>query len=174
MKKLVWLFAVLTFVAAAVYSVVSLDRWEWTRALYFGLVVLVAEIGLATGLILRKLSHLEQGQDSERDEIRGVLRSSRVPHRRFHWLSPDEVTSRTNVFVTMLVTGGIVVSALAWVLDRLAANTTTSLKERRLAGELTAIAYPSDGLLPDDVTVLAQSLPHLDDPQLRMLLGRNR
>ena len=33
--------------------VVSLNRWEWNRALFFGLIVLIAEVGLATGLILR-------------------------------------------------------------------------------------------------------------------------
>ena len=39
--------------------VVSLNRWEWNRALFFGLIVLIAEIGLATGLVLRRLARLE-------------------------------------------------------------------------------------------------------------------
>ena len=172
MKKLMWLFALATFLSSAVYSVISLNRWEWSRALYFGLVVVVAEVGLATGLVLRKLSRLETGR--ERDDVRAVLREQRTPHDRFAWLAPKEVLSRSNVFVTMLVSGGIVLSGLAWVLDKVAANTTTSLEEGRLAGDLTRIAYPEDGLLPDDVTVLAQSLPELDDPKLRTLLGRGR
>lgn len=174
MKKLVWLFAIVTFLGAGVYSVVSLNRWEWTRALYFGLVVVVAEIGLATGMVLRKLDRQEEADAGERDEVRDILRRSRVSRDRFRWLAPDEVTSRSNVFITMMVSGGIVLSGLAWVLDKVAASTTTSLQEGRLAGDLTNIAYPSDGLLPDDVTVLAQQLPDLDDPQLRILLGRER
>lgn len=174
MKKLVWLFALGTFLAAGVYSVISLNRWEWSRALYFGLVVLVAEVGLAAGLVLRKLDQQAELNAGDRDEVRDILRSSRVPRDRFRWLAPDQVTSRTNVFITMVVSGGIVLSGLAWLLDKVAANTTTSLQEGRLAGDLTRIAYPSDGLLPDDVTVLAQQLPDLDDPQLRMLLGRDR
>lgn len=174
MKKLVWLFALGTLLAAGVYSVISLNRWEWSRALYFGLVVLVAEVGLATGLVLRKLDEQAEADAGERDEVRDILRSSRVSRHRFQWLSPEHVTSRTNVFITMVVSGGILLSGLAWLLDKVAANTTTSLQEGRLAGDLTKIAYPSDGLLPDDVTVLAQQLPDLDDPELRMLLGRER
>lgn len=170
MKKLMWLFAVATLLGAGVYSVISLYRWEWTRALYFGLVMLVAETALATGLILHRLSRLDSSD--ERDEVRTVLRQQRTRHDRFAWLKPKDVMTRSNVFVTMLVGGGIVLSGLAWVLDRIAASTTTSLQEGRLAGDLTHIAYPDDGLLPDDVTVLAQALPHLDDPQLRTLLGR--
>lgn len=174
MKKLVWLFALGTFLAAGVYSVISLNRWEWSRALYFGLVVLVAEVGLATGLVLRKLDQQAEADAGERDEVRDILRSSRVSRDRFRWLAADQVTSRSNVFITMVVSGGILLSGLAWLLDKVAANTTTSLQEGRLAGDLTRIAYPSDGLLPDEVTVLAQQLPDLDDPQLRMLLGRER
>jgi hypothetical protein len=174
MKKLVWLFALGTFLAAGVYSIISLNRWEWSRALYFGLVVLVAEIGLATGLVLHKLDQQAEADVGDRDEVRDILRSSRVSRDRFQWLAPDQVASRSNVFITMVVSGGILLSGLAWLLDKVAANTTTSLQEGRLAGDLTKIAYPSDGLLPDDVTVLAQQLPDLDDPQLRMLLGRDR
>ena len=39
--------------------IVSLNRWEWNRALFFGLIVLIAEVGLATGLVLRRLARLE-------------------------------------------------------------------------------------------------------------------
>ena len=175
MKKLVWLFAIATFFGALAYSVISLNRWEWNRALFFGLVVLVAEIGLATGLVLRKLDRLALGdRQREQDEVRSVLRDSRVPRHRFAWLEPKEVLTRSNVFITMLVGGGVILSGLAWLLDKVAARTTTSLEEGRLAGDLTRIAYPEDGLLVDDVTVLAQSVPHFDDPQLRALLGRPR
>lgn len=175
MKKLVWLFAIATFFGALAYSIISLNRWEWNRALFFGLVVLVAEIGLATGLVLRKLDRMSLGdRQREQEEVRSVLRETRVPRNRFAWLEPKEVLSRSNVFITMLVGGGVILSGLAWLLDKVAARTTTSLEEGRLAGDLSRIAYPEDGLLVDDVTVLAQSVPHFDDPQLRALLGRPR
>lgn len=175
MKKLVWIFAVATFLGAVAYTVVSLNRWEWNRALFFGLVALVAEIGLATGLVLRKLDRMSHAAGgSEHEEIRRVLRDGRPRRHRFAWLEPKEVVSRSNVFITMLVGGGVILSGLAWLLDKVAAKTTTSIEEGRLAGDLTRIAYPSDGLLVDEVTVLAQSVPHFDDPQLRALLGRDR
>lgn len=109
MKKLMWLFALGTFLAAGVYSVISLNRWEWSRALYFGLVVLVAEVGLATGLVLRKLDQQAEADTDagERDEIRDVLRGSRVSRDRFRWLAPERAASRSNVFITMVVSGGI-------------------------------------------------------------------
>lgn len=175
MKKLMWVFAGGTFFGALTYSIISLNRWEWNRALFFGLVTIVAEIGLATGLVLRKLDGLHDDRDArERDEIRGVLRDARPSHHRFAWLEPKEVVSRSNVFITMLVGGGVLLSGVAWVLDKVASKTTTSLREGRLAGDLTRIAYPEDGLLVDGVTVLAQSIPHFDDPDLRVLLGRQR
>lgn len=173
MKKLVWIFAIATFVGAAAYSLLSLNRWEWTRALYFGLIVVVAEVAIATGLVLRKLGQVSEEERAERQEVQAVLRDRRTAPRRFDWLAPEEVASRHGVFITMLVGGGIVLSGLAWVLDKVAARTTTALKERRIAGELGSIAYPRGGLLPDEVTVLADSLPDVGDPQLRVLLGRD-
>lgn len=174
MKKLVWLSASGTFFGSLVYAVVSLNRWEWNRALLFGLVALIAEIGLATGLVLRRLDAQGRrpGQEATaRGEVRAVLRETRPRPARFAWLDPKEVMTRSNVFITMLVGGGVILSALAWVIDKVAARTTTSLAEGRLAGDLSRIAYPEGGLYVDDVTVLAQALPHLDDPDLRRLLG---
>jgi hypothetical protein len=52
-KVVAWLAGVTTLVTAAAYMVVSLNRWEWNRALFFGLIVLIAEVALATGLVLR-------------------------------------------------------------------------------------------------------------------------
>jgi hypothetical protein len=174
-KKVMWLFALATFFGGLVYTVISLNRWEWNRALFFGLVMVVAEVGLGTGLVLRKLDRMEESAEQrERTEVKGVLQDTRVAPHRFEWLAPEEVVSRSNVFITMLVGGGVVLSGLAWVLDKLAARTTTSLEEGRLAGDLTRISYPQDGLLPDEITVLAQSVPHFDDPKLRALLRRER
>ena len=58
MKTIAWLAGIGTAVTATAYMVVSLNRWEWNRALFFGLIVLMAEVGLATGLVLRKLNEL--------------------------------------------------------------------------------------------------------------------
>lgn len=172
MKTIGWLAGIGTAVAAAVYMVVSLNRWEWNRALFFGLVVLIAEVGLATGLILRRLTRLEHDQRAMIDPAIGeILRTTRPPGRdRFSWLK--ESTSQTNVFITFIVGGGILLSGIAWVVDRVASSTTTPVGEERLARELGNISYPRGGLLVDDVTVLAQDVPGADDAQIRKLLRR--
>ena len=173
MKMIGWLAGIGTLVAAAAYMVVSLNRWEWNRALFFGLVVLIAEVGLATGLILRRLTRLEHDQRATIDPaLREILRvrPGRPARDRFAWLK--ESTSQTNVFITFLVGGGILLSGIAWVVDRVASTTTTPVGEERLARKLGNISYPRGGLLVDDVTVLAQDVPGADDAQIRKLLRR--
>ena len=58
MKVLGWIGATVTLIVAAVYMMASLYRWEWNRTLFFGLIVVIAEIALATALILNRLSRL--------------------------------------------------------------------------------------------------------------------
>ena len=172
MKTIAWLAGIGTALASGAYMIVSLNRWEWNRALFFGLVLLIAEIGLATGLILRRLARLEHDQRAMIDPaIREILRTTRPPGRdRFAWLK--ESTSQTNVFITFLVGGGVILSGIAWIVDRVASSTTTPVGEERLARELGNISYPRGGLLVDDVTVLAQDVPGADDAQIRKLLRR--
>jgi hypothetical protein len=170
MKTIAWLAGVGTLVAGAAYMVVSLNRWEWNRALFFGLIVVIAEIGLATGLILRKLTRLEHpGEDDP--AVAAILRDTRLPSRdRFAWLK--ESPRQMNVFITFLVGGGVILSAIAWLVDRVASKTSTPEGEQRLVRDLAPISYPRGGLLLDDVTVLAQDVPGADDVQIRKLLRR--
>jgi hypothetical protein len=169
-KTVAWLAGVGTVLAAGAYMIVSLNRWEWSRALFFGLIVLIAEVGLATALILRRLGQLDRGNREVLDPmLREILRANRPPARdRFAWLK--ESTSQLNVFITFLVGGGVLISAMAWVVDRLASTTSNAVGERRLARDLRSISYPRGGLLVDEVTVLAQEVPGADDSQIRKLL----
>jgi len=169
-KTIAWLAGIGTLVAAAVYMIVSLNRWEWNRALFFGLIVLVAEVGLATGLVLRRLARLESNHRDVLDPmLREVLRANRPASRdRFAWLK--ESPSQMNVFITFLVGGGVLLSLVAWLVDKVASTTSTPVGEQRLARHLGRISYPRGGLLVDDVTVLAQDVPGADDAQIRKLL----
>jgi MFS family permease len=171
MKLLAWLAGIGTLIGAAVYMVVSLNRWEWNRALFFGLIVLIAEVGLATALLHRKLTHIDRAP-SYKNEMLAVLRDTRPePPDRFAWLK-EATRGGPNVFITFIVGGGLIIAAIGWMVDRLAARTSTALAEERLAAELRSIAYPAGGLIVDDVTVLAQDVPGADDAQLRKLLRR--
>ncbi|HEX7132246.1 MAG TPA: hypothetical protein VF228_06700 [Iamia sp.] len=170
MKVVGWLAGIGTLVAAAAYMIVSLNRWEWNRALFFGLIFLIAEVGLATGLILRRLARLEARPIDP--EVLAAIRESRGERAdRFAWIK-ESTTSRLSVFITFLVGGGVLVSVLAWVVDRIAGRTSTPIAEQQLARQLAAIGYPPGGLVVDDITALAQDVPGADDAQLRKLLRR--
>jgi hypothetical protein len=171
MKRIAWLAGVGTLVFAAIYMIVSLNRWEWNRALFFGLIVVIAEVGLAAGLVLRKVGQLATRPATDSETL-AVLRGTRPPTPdRFQWLK-DSARGQMNVFITFLVGGGVLLSGGAWVVDQLGARTATPLGERRLSDKLELITYPDGGLVVDDVTVLAQDTPGADDAQIRKLLGR--
>ena len=170
MKAIAWFAGTATLLAGLIYMIVSLNRWEWNRALFFGLLVLMAEIGIATGLVLRKLGRLNGNQPYD-PVIHGIIRDSRpATPNRFRWL--QDSTRQLNVFITFLVGGGILISGIAWVVDRVASKTSTPAGEVRSTRQLESISYPRGGLLLDDVTVLAQDVPGADDEQIRKLLRR--
>jgi hypothetical protein len=169
MKLLAWLAGIGTLVGAAAYTVISLNRWEWNRALFFAIVVVIAEVALATALVLARLRRIDRAPRFH-DETLAALRESRpeLPDR-FAWLK-ESTRGRTNVFITFVVAGGLLISAIGWLVDRIASRTSGAIAEERLAGDLRSIAYPPGGLVVDDVTVLTQDVPGADDAQLRKLL----
>jgi hypothetical protein len=170
-KIVAWLAGIGTLLGAAVYMIVSLNRWEWNRALFFGLIVLIAEVGLATGLILRRLGRLEYNlKDRPDPAVAQILSETRPSRDRFAWMR--ESSGQLNVFITFVVAGGVLLSGFAWVVDRVASRTSSPAGEERLARQLYPISYPPGGLLLDDVTVLAQEVPGADDAQIRQLLRR--
>lgn len=171
MKIIAWLAGIGTLLAGALYMIVSLNRWEWNRALFFGLIVLIAEVGLATGLVLRRLARLEHVSSRVDPAVANIIREARPPSPdRFAWLR--ESNQNLNVFITFLVGGGVMLSGIAWVVDRVASKSSSPAGEERLGRQLNPISYPSGGLLLDDVTVLAQEVPGANDDQIRQLLRR--
>ncbi len=171
MKTIAWLAAVGTMVGAAVYMIVSLNRWEWNRALFFGLIVLIAEVGIATALILRRMTRIEKSKLDP--AVLAILRETRPANpNRFDWLKDS--TRQFNVFITFLVGGGVILSGLAWIADKVASTTATPAGEEQIARQLGGISYPRGGLLVDEVTALAQDVPGTDDAQIRKLLTYGR
>ena len=173
MKVIAWLAGISTLLMGALYLVISLNRWEWNRALFFGLIVLIAEVGLATALVLRRITRLEhtlKAPGSVDPAVLQILADSRSTRDRFAWMRDSG--RQLNVFITFLVGGGVLLSAIAWAVDKVASKTSSPVGEERLARQLQAITYPSGGLLLDDITVLAQEVPGADDEQIRQLLRR--
>jgi hypothetical protein len=170
MKVIAWLAGIGTLLGAGFYMIVSLNRWEWNRALFFGLIVLIAEIALATGLVLRRLTRLEYRTRVD-PGVAKVLSETRPPSPdRFAWLRDS--TKELNVFITFIIGGGVILSAVAWMVDRIASKTSSPAGEQKLGRQISGISYPSGGLLLDDVTVLAQEVPGANDEQIRWLLRR--
>lgn len=171
MKIIGWLAGIATLLGGVLYMVVSLNRWEWNRALFFGLIVLIAEVGLATGLVLRRLARLEYRATRIDPAVAQILHEARQPSPdRFAWLR--EQSRDLNVFITFVVAGGVLLSGMAWAVDKLASKSTSPVGEERLGRQLDPISYPSGGLLLDDITVLAQEVPGANDDQIRQLLRR--
>ena len=172
MKKAAWSVGVMAVVGCGGYVFVYLYRWEWNRALMMAAFFIAAEVALATALVLRALGDLRRTQRSAPDQRAAVAASLRdaAPRRdHFAWLGVRG--DRTSVFITMFVGGGILLSGLAWALDRLASQTAGRRMEGQLADQLTSIAFPSEGFVADPTEVLAESAPFEDDPSLRLLLG---
>ncbi|HEV2810573.1 MAG TPA: hypothetical protein VGV93_09295 [Acidimicrobiales bacterium] len=172
MRKIASLIAVAAVLGSGAYVFVYIYRWEWNRALMMGIFLIATEIPVATALILRKVGKTATVQATAPDP--GVLaRIQEAAPRRHHFAWLDPRSGRTNVFITMFVGGGILVSGLAWAIDRFASRTGGRRLEGDLATRLGAIAFPAEGLVADDTELLAEEAPFHDDPELRLLLGTN-
>lgn len=159
LRHITRLVLVAMLLCTATYVFVYLYRWEWNRAIVVGLFFVIAEVGLLGVLLLDRLRSLTR----EVDELRRHRPDPRVlarlqesgPHRRepFAWLRDP---SPFGVFVPVLLGAGVALSAVAWLVERLARSTTGPVMERHLARRLGALS------LPDSLVVA------VDDP-LRLL-----
>ncbi|MGW0830079.1 hypothetical protein [Streptomyces prunicolor] len=151
MRRIAYVFGSLAAAGAGTYLVVYLYRWQWQRAILCGILLLVVEVMLLGIVLLARLTRIEervkesdarQRELTERQEdVLVRLRQGSVEREgaRFRWL--EETTDRTYVFVPVLMVTGVLLSGLAWVVQRIAAATGRPA-ERRLAGRLAVLAAP--------------------------------
>jgi MFS family permease len=167
MRKIAFVFGSLAAAGAGTYLVVYLYRWQWQRALLCGVLLLVIEVMLLGLVMLGRLTRIEERlRDSDRrqrelaarqEDVLARLREAPKPEpsgARFRWL--EEPAERTYVFVPVLMVTGVVLSGLAWVVQRIA-SATARPAERRLAGRLAVLTAP-DPAAHDDL----EDLPSLD------------
>ena len=176
MRKVSWFVGAVTLLASAAYVFIYLYRWEWHRALFVAVVFVAVEVAMATGLVLRQLAASSQAppppptpRPVPDPRVLARLRDAPGGQDRFQWLARD--LGRTHVFVTALLGGGVLLSAGAWAIDRIANRTAGPALDRGLAIRLAALAFPPDGLVADDAELLASDVPYHDEPDLRLLLG---
>ena len=152
-------------VVCAAYTGIYLVRWEWNRAIVAGLFFLAAEIIVVGMVVLERLRSTEEriaaalenaapaaspaaaSSDDPADPLvlEALRASAPEPGDRFAWIR--EQSGQMNVFLPVLLGAGVVASALAWVVERLARVTVSPALERRLAERLGVLALPAGGLL---------------------------
>jgi hypothetical protein len=165
-RRIRWLAVLVTAIAAGWYFFSYLTKWEWNRALVSGIIFLAAEIALFGLLLLdrvaridRTVTELKQPRPVKPEPRPQVLARVREagpePRKPFAWLSPD----RTNVFVPVLLGAGVIVSGIAWLVEKIARATAGSSLERGLAVRLEPLAPPAGGLLERRADALAYFAP---------------
>ena len=116
------------------------------------IIFLAAEIGLLATLVLERLNKLGSRVDNidraraDHRALRRLREHAPEPARPFAWLD----RSQMNVFVPVLLGAGVVLSALAWVVDRVARLTAVPSMERAWSRSLSALQPHPDGMLGED------------------------
>jgi hypothetical protein len=151
MRRIAYVFGSLAAAGAGTYLVVYLYRWQWQRAILCGILLLVVEVMLLGIVLLARLTRIEERvkeSDARQRELTArqedvLARLRQTPTERegarFRWL--EDTADRTYVFVPVLMVTGVLLSGLAWVVQRIAAATGRPA-ERRLAGRLAVLAAP--------------------------------
>jgi hypothetical protein len=148
-RRLGAILAALTLAASGGYVFVYLYRWEWNRALVSAAIFIATEIAVTGWLLADRMRRVERRIDAlatasqERRVLR--LRETAPPARTgFAWLARP---NGMNVFVPVLMGAGVMLSALAWVVERIARATAGPTAERGLATRLGALDLPARGFL---------------------------
>ena len=146
MRRVAYLVGIVVLVSSGMYVFVYLARWEWNRALMAAAFFLVAEVALLGAVIIERLRSLSAQISDLRDRTpdtrtRERLRESAPqPSNPFAWLSPKR--DEMGVFVPILMGAGVLLSAVAWLIERIARGTAQPVLERGLAVRLRALAMP--------------------------------
>ncbi|MEV5526410.1 hypothetical protein [Streptomyces prunicolor] len=156
MRRIAYVFGSLAAAGAGTYLVVYLYRWQWQRAILCGILLLVVEVMLLGIVLLARLTRIEERvkeSDARQRELTARqedvlvrLRQGSVEREGAHFRWLEETADRTYVFVPVLMVTGVLLSGLAWVVQRIAAATGRPA-ERRLAGRLAVLAAPGPGVV---------------------------
>jgi hypothetical protein len=145
------LVAGITLIGSGAYLFIYLYRWEWNRAQISGLFFLGAEIAIVAWVMVGQVHRVLERLDSaprRRQAISGHLRSARSePSNVFAWLKPD--ASRTNVFIPILMGAGLILSGLAWVVERIGRATAGATADASVSAHLARLGPPAGGFLDD-------------------------
>jgi hypothetical protein len=123
------LLNIVVLVVSGAYLLVYLYRWEWNRAVISGIFFISAEIALATSLVLTELRRRPIGGDPTVARAITEANAHRV-RRPFDWLTRND---RLGVFIPVLLGAGVLLSALAYVVERIAGSFVGPTVDQRTA-----------------------------------------
>jgi hypothetical protein len=146
-RRLAYTSLIIALAASGIYVFVYLVRWEWNRALIAGIFFIGAEVALIGAALYEKLRSIERRMALQHSPqaLERIQEAAPEPHNHFAWLTENR--GDLNVFVPVLMGAGLVISALAWLVERVARATAQPVVERRLAARMTPLAMPAGGLL---------------------------
>ncbi|HEX2062880.1 MAG TPA: hypothetical protein VHE80_00500 [Acidimicrobiales bacterium] len=151
MRRLALALGLVVLASSGTYVFVYLYRWEWNRAMFAAALFIATEVAMLAVVVMRRLSALASGLEELRRRPVDPLVLARLqesaPAKRDHfaWMSPRR--DDLSVFVPVLMGAGVVLSGLAWIVERLAGSTARSVFETGLAGKLSRLSLPEDGLV---------------------------
>lgn len=146
------LLSAVVLVVSGSYVFIYLVRWEWNRALIAGLFFLAAELVLIADVLLARFVGLSSQIEQERTREQTTALAARLRANRpdspgpFAWLAPDR--DRLSVFLPILIGAGVVLSAVAYLVEQLSRVTAVPVAEHELARGLSTMALPAEGLAP--------------------------
>jgi hypothetical protein len=143
-RRLSYAIGLVALLGAGFYVFVYLYRWEWNRALVAGMIFIAAEIALVSALLFERIKALEERikrAEPSGDVLEQIKEATPEPSHPFAWLNAER--DNLNVFVPVLMGAGIVISAVAWLVERVATFTAKPALERRLAARLAPVSVPA-------------------------------
>ena len=147
-RRIAYASLIAALAASGIYVFVYLVRWEWNRALIAGVFFLGAEVALIGAALYEKLRSIERRialQDVPPKTLERIQEAAPEPHNHFAWLTENR--GDLNVFVPVLMGAGLVISGLAWLVERLARATAHPVLEHRLVAQMAPLALPEGGLM---------------------------
>ncbi|MGW6729654.1 hypothetical protein ACWF9G_27455 [Nocardia sp. NPDC055029] len=148
-RKLTVLIAVAAGIASAAYVFIYLYRWEWSRAIMSATLFVAAETALIGLLVTSRLREIQLRLNHTPEPTRQLparIVTDAEPAQRvgFAWLvRPD----RLNVFVPVLLAGGVALTGVAWVVERVAQLTTKPIAVQQITRRLDRLSLPPNGFL---------------------------
>jgi len=167
-RILVGLIGAVLLAGSGTYVFLYLYRWEWNRALISGLMFLAAEVAVIGWALLSRLAVIDRRLERSPERHRSVLAhldTARGEQRSaaFAWLRSGR--DEASVFIPILMGAGLLLSGLAWCVERVARATAGRSADGVVADQLARLGPPAGGFLDDS-----------DDPlrALRSVAGGRR